>query len=370
MVSDDCLSELVMRDSGSSRHYIIPVLSKALDILELLEQSSSSTPEVLQRRSGVSQSTVYRILRTLVHRGYVVRTEPGSYRLVSRPRKLRFGLCSQTEETDFTSAVFHSLREASLNAGIDLVAVGNPCLATPESATSKWSFDLMILFRVDPDVGQGVTHRLATEGLAMIAIDMPLPRATYCGLDHYSVGFDMGAHLGRHAAMHWGKRGVRVLGLEPRTDAGVPHSVITGAFDGVRTVVPDLPARAFVRAGGGDCAGAVTELLRSKQTHEKLLIAASSDMEAMQALRVVRVLGRERAVAILGCGCTSEGLREMREASSPWIGSVSMEANLYGSIIIDLGLSILRGNRVQPYNFVPHRLITAAGLRARAAAGA
>lgn len=351
-------------DSGATRRYIIPILSKALDILELLEkQSGSATPEALQRWTGISQSTVYRILRTLVHRGYVVRSETGGYRLVSRPRKLRFGLCSWGTETTFTSSVLHSVREASLNAGVDLVVSFD---SGTQARLVRPRVDLMILFQIDPEMGPMIAHLLSTEGVAIIAVDTPIPHATYFGLDHYSVGIDMGAHLARHAATQWHGERITVLGLGSEAATPLYRNLIAGTFEGVHTVLPDLPSRAFIRAQGErDCAGTTAEFLHSLHPGEKLLIAAGSDIDGMHALAAARSLGRQKDVAILSCGCTADTVSEMRDPSSPWIGSVSLEANLYGSIVIDLGLSILRGNKVQPYNFVPHRLITAAGLRGR-----
>ncbi len=74
------------------RLYLIPILSKALDVIELLEENNSqvSLEDVFQK-TQISKTSVYRILKTLVHRGYVAQTQNGLYRLVSRPRRLRFG---------------------------------------------------------------------------------------------------------------------------------------------------------------------------------------------------------------------------------------------------------------------------------------
>ena len=48
----------------------------------------------------------------------------------------------------------------------------------------------------------------------------------------------------------------------------------------------------------------------------------------------------------------------MRKPDSPLIGSVSHETNSYGASLIHLGLSLLRGQTVPPYNYVSHRLVT------------
>ena len=81
--------------------YLIPILSKSLDVLELLEQHKAPlTLEEIYQRTRISKTTVFRILRTLVHRGYVSRPEDGRYRLVSRPRKMRFGFGGHLEKTE------------------------------------------------------------------------------------------------------------------------------------------------------------------------------------------------------------------------------------------------------------------------------
>jgi len=52
----------------------------------------------------------------------------------------------------------------------------------------------------------------------------------------------------------------------------------------------------------------------------------------------------------------------MSVPGSPFIASVSHEAGSYGPQLIELGLAILHGQIVPPYNYVKHRLITSASL--------
>jgi ribose transport system substrate-binding protein len=53
----------------------------------------------------------------------------------------------------------------------------------------------------------------------------------------------------------------------------------------------------------------------------------------------------------------------MLDPESPIIGSVSHEVNDYGPRLIELGLSLLRGRNVPPYNYVQHKLISAESIR-------
>jgi len=51
-------------------------------------------------------------------------------------------------------------------------------------------------------------------------------------------------------------------------------------------------------------------------------------------------------------------IEEMRSGKSAIIGSISHEAETYGPRLIQLGIALLRGYTVPPYNYVRHRVVT------------
>src|SRR5215470_6681132 len=117
--------------TGPQRLYLIPVLSKALDILELLQKENHpKSLEEIYQRTNISKTTVYRILKTFTHRGYLAQSEKGLYRLVSRPRKVRFGFGAQSSDMPFSEAVRESLVAAAASAGVDLLVLDNKYEAT------------------------------------------------------------------------------------------------------------------------------------------------------------------------------------------------------------------------------------------------
>jgi IclR-like helix-turn-helix domain-containing protein len=77
------------------------------------------------RRTNISKTTVYRILKTFVHRSYLAQSQDGLYRLVARPQKARFGFGSQSAVMPFSEAVTESLKAASSAAGVDLIVFDN-----------------------------------------------------------------------------------------------------------------------------------------------------------------------------------------------------------------------------------------------------
>jgi ribose transport system substrate-binding protein len=103
----------------------------------------------------------------------------------------------------------------------------------------------------------------------------------------------------------------------------------------------------------------VLDFLRRNPQDRGILIAAATDTSALGAVQAVQELKMEKHVAIVGQDCISEVLEQMRIPGSPLIATVSHEAQSYGPRLVQLGLAILAGQRVSPYNYVEHRLIAA-----------
>jgi ribose transport system substrate-binding protein len=182
---------------GLKRLYHIPVLSKALDVLELLQAEDAPLAlEALHQRTKISKTTVYRILKTFVHRGYVAHTEDGLYRLATRPRKVRFGFGGQSEDMPFSQAVTQSLKAAAASSGVDLLILDNHYdAATAVRNAEKFvasRVDLVIEFQIEQEVAPIVADKIADAGIPLIAVDIPHPHATFFGVNNYRAGFEAG----------------------------------------------------------------------------------------------------------------------------------------------------------------------------------
>ncbi|HEX4485471.1 MAG TPA: substrate-binding domain-containing protein [Terriglobales bacterium] len=361
-----------MTRSTPNRLYLIPVLSKALDILELLQNERGSlTLEAIYQRTNISKTTVYRILKTLVHRGYLAQSQDGLYRLVARPKKARFGFASQSAEMPFSEAVTESLRAASSAAGVDLMVLDNRYDAATALKNAdefvKSRPDLVIEFQVEQQVAPVIADKIESAGIPMIAVDIPHPHATFFGVDNYRVGFEAGAFLAQYAKQAWGGKVRWSLGLDLEEAGPLVRSRITGAFEGIRAELPDSPDASFVRVDGRGMRDKsyrlVSDFLKRHPKDRGILIAAATDTSALGAVQAVRELKREKHAAIVGQDCIAEVLEEMKQPDSPLIGSVSHEASSYGPKLILLGLAILGGQRVAPYNYVEHKLVTAESVR-------
>jgi ribose transport system substrate-binding protein len=351
----------------TKRLYLIPVLSKALDILELLQaENQPMTLDAIYRQTKISKTTVYRVLKTFVHRGYLSQSPDGLYRQVTRPKKLRFGFGGQSADMPFSVEVTESLKEAAAAVGVDLLILDNRYDAATalknaeEFVRSK--VDLVIEFQVEQEVAPMIGDKIAAANIPLIAIDIPHPHATYFGVDNYRVGVAAGETLARYATANWDGTVEWVIGLDLAEAGQLVQSRITGAFEGVKAGIPDLPVECFVRIDGRGMRDRSKKLISDfLQRHPKdkhILIAAANDSSALGAVEAVREHKRERNVAIVGQDCIAEAVAEMKKEKSPLIGSVLHQTSSYGPSLIHLGLQILRGQTVPPYNYVEHKVVT------------
>jgi ribose transport system substrate-binding protein len=351
-----------------SRLYLVPILSKAMDILELIESERRAlTLEDIFQQVPISKSSVYRILKTFVHRGYLTQSQDGRYRAAQRRKKIRFGFATPGGTVPFSEAVTASLRSAATNSGIELVVIESKCdpaaaLRNAEEFVGR-GVDLVIGFQMDEQVAPLIGHTLASAGIPVIAIDIPHPHATYFGVDNFRVGFEAGELLAQHAIDHWKGKPDWVIGLDVAEARSVVQGRITGAFQGVRSRLPQFSPDRFQRLEGGGLrhrSYQVTAGFLRDHQRQRILVAAATDNSVLGVLQAVRETSNEKNVAAVGQDCIPEVLQEMRSSAGCLIGSVSYEADTYGPRLVQLGLAILQGNAVPPYNFVHHKVVTPA----------
>lgn len=361
----------------SPRLYLIPILSKALDVLELLQsQNQPMTLDAIYRQTRISKTTVYRVLKTFMHRGYVSQDQNGAYRQISHPRKLRFGFAGQSADMPFSVEVTNSLMDAAASSGVDLIVLDNrydamTAIKNAEELIQR-GVDLIFELQVEQEVAPVIGDKIAAAKIPLVAIDIPHPNATFFGVDNYRVGIEAGKVLAQHALTVWNRKVDWVIGLDLPEAGQLVQGRVSGAFEAIREAIPHLPVETFVRMDGRGIRERsrklATEFLERHRHNKHILIAAATDTSALGAIDAARELKRERHIAVVGQDCIHEAIGEMKRRSSPMIASVSHETSSYGPALMNLGLALIRGQTVPPYNYVTHRLVTRKSLLAEAEA--
>jgi ribose transport system substrate-binding protein len=201
--------------------------------------------------------------------------------------------------------------------------------------------DVVIEFQVDEHVAPIIADKIAEAGIPLIAVDIPHPRATFIGVDNYRAGLEAGGLLADHALNYWDGKMDWMIGLDIEEAGQLVQSRITGAFQCVKTRLPNLPVESFVRIDGRGLREkshkVMLDFLNRHPKDKHILVAAANDTSAMGAIAAVRELGREKHVVVVGQDCVEEMLQEMQRPNSPAIGSISHEVQVYGAKLIDLG---------------------------------
>jgi ribose transport system substrate-binding protein len=361
-----------MTAMSAKRIYLIPVLSKALQILELLRSANQpQSVDSIQQETQFARSTVYRILKTLAHYGYVSHTPDGQYRIELRPRILRIGYANLSAVHPIAKIAEASLRLAASAAGIDLLVLNNQYDAAQTIANAeefiRERVQLVIEFQVDEKIAPLIADKFSRAEIPLIAVGMPHPHAVFVGINDFRCGFDAGQCLGRHALAAWDGEVDWVLGMTLGKAGPVVQSRITGAFEGVRSKVRKIGDENFITLDDDgrpeESYKLVSQFLRRHSKDRRILVASVSDTSALGAVRAVRELKRMKDVAIVGQDCIPEALEEMSSPGSPMIGSVAHHTDKGGPEIIRIALAILNGESVPPYIYLPHDLVTATSLQ-------
>jgi ribose transport system substrate-binding protein len=207
-----------------------------------------------------------------------------------------------------------------------------------------------------------IADKIAQAGIPLIAVDIPHPHATYFGIDNYRAGRLAGELLAEFTMNHWGGKADWILGLDIQEAGPLVQSRITGSFEGIKARVPNLPVESFVRIDGRGMREpsykAVLDFLNRHPKSKHILIASANDTSAMGAIAAIRELGRAKQVAVVGQDCLNEMLMEMQRADTPAVATISHEVSLYGPRLVEIGLALLKGETVAPYNYVDVRAIT------------
>ncbi len=218
--------------------------------------------------------------------------------------------------------------------------------------------DVVIEFQVEQHAAPIIADKIAAANIPLIAVDIPHPHSTYFGMDNYRAGFEAGSLLADYALNRWEGKVDWMLGLDLEEAGLLVQSRITGAIEAVKTRLANVPVETFVRIDGRG-------LTSASYNSTRILIAAANDSSALGAIQALRELDRERHAAVVGQDALDEMVQELHRVGTPAIGSVSHEVSKYGPRLIDLGLALLRGEKVAPYNYVEHKLIMTPHLHRR-----
>jgi ribose transport system substrate-binding protein len=363
------LDSTALAASKRTGRYYVEVLGKALDVLDVLRGSRTELRLTdIAEKANLDVTTTFRLLRTLEERGYVLRdTKTKRFKHRLGFRTYRIGYAQLSSDQDFSRKLTQGLLQAADKAHVELVVTDNH--GSPEDAVKNATWlisqkvDFVIEYQFHHRAGPVIADMFRKAGIPTLAIDIPMPNATYFGVDNYAAGVMGGHALAGFARTHWRGNVDRILLLEITEAGPVPQARVLGTIDGMKKVFPKLNERSALHKNGkGTEMGgylATRRVLGSLAENERMLIAAANDCCAMGAIRAVRETGREKSTAIMAQGWGPDLVldEELSKPDTPLIGAVAYFPEKYGSKILPIALQVLNGQPVPPAVYIEPRLI-------------
>jgi ribose transport system substrate-binding protein len=319
-------------------------------------------------RTGLPKTTVFRLLRTLIHGGLLERAGSGVYRNRFGPvtaRPFRIGFAAQGD-SEFCREVMKSMEVAAAREHVHLITVNNRYSAREAIRNAdiliKEQVDLVLEFQTYERVAPVLSSKFLEANVPVIAIEIPHPGATYFGANNYKAGIIGGKALGRWARDHWDGKVDQLLLLELPIAGSLLELRITGLVDGLRAELPQITSVPVAHLNGRGDFEQVLEVLRQflrRAPGKRTLVGAVNDICALAALRAFDEIGGRHLCAVMGQNAIPEARAELRRPGTSLIGTVAYFPERYGDEIMALALQILQKKTPPSTVFVKHQLITA-----------
>jgi ribose transport system substrate-binding protein len=322
--------------------------------------------EVIER-ARLPKTTVFRLLRTLIHGGLLERATSGVYRNRFGPvtaRPFRIGFAAQGD-SEFSRTVMQSIETAAARERIHLITVNNRYSAREALRNAdlliKERVDLVLEFQTYERVAPVIASKFLEANTPVVAIEIPHPGATYFGANNYKAGLIGGKALGRWARDHWDGKVEQLLLLELPIAGPLVELRIQGLVDGLRAELPSIVNVPVVHLNGRGAFEEVLEVIRQylrRARAKRTLIGTVNDICALAALRAFEEAGALEKCAVIGQNAIKDTRIELRRPNTRLIGSVAYFPERYGDEIIPLAVGILQKRSIPSTVFVKHQVIT------------
>ena len=226
--------------------------------------------------------------------------------------------------------------------------------------------DLAIFSHINERMGQEIQKIFLSRNIPVIAVEIPIPMATYFGAHNVDAGNIAGQALGEWIQKQWNGQLDKVLVLTESRVVSVIRERLLCAIDGLSEWVEFDPDHVLYLDSGHDrdiTMSRTRDVLERWHAYEHIGVIAIDDFAAIAAIEAVRQLGREDHVAVVGHGGYDLAMEEMRRPGSCMVASTDFHMDVYGISVLKLAQRMLNGERVPQHNFIEHSCITASELR-------
>ena len=282
-------------------------------------------------------------------------------------KRIKIGFANLTEDIPFAVRVREGIEEAAKKAGnVDLVVADNKldgatALANADNFITQ-GVQGVIEFQTDEKFGKSIMQKFGDKKIPVIAIDIPMPGATFFGVNNPVAGQMAGKGLGEWIKKNWGGQVDALVMLELPQSGPVPAARMKGQRDGLEAVIGKIPEAKVKHLDSKNTLEEARKLMSDTLTTlpnaKKIAVVCINDDTAAGAIAAAEAANRKADIAVSGIDASERGREQIRKPGSPQIGSTASFPEKYGEKILPVLLKAVAGEKMPAQFYTTHVFIT------------
>ena len=285
----------------------------------------------------------------------------------TRKDNYKIGFANLTEDIVFTQLVRQGIEQVAEEAGnIELVLADNQldgatALANADNFIVQ-GVDGVVEFQTDEKFGNVIMDKFRAEGIPVIAIDIPMPGATFFGADKYRAGRLAGEAAAAWVDENWEGQVDTILLLELPQSGPIPAARMQGMLEGIQeNIANPVPEEMVFRLDSKntqeEAFRVVGDTLPKIPDAEHIVGMTINDGTALGTIAALEAAGRKDQAIVVGQGADPSGQEEMIKDGSIYLGATGYFPEKYGEKIIPAMLDALECKALPPSIYVDHVFI-------------
>jgi ribose transport system substrate-binding protein len=282
-------------------------------------------------------------------------------------KRYKIGFANLTEDIPFAVRVREGIEKAAKEAGnVDLVVADNKldgatALANADNFITQ-GVDGVIEFQTDEKFGKVIMEKFKAKDIPVIAIDIPMPGATFFGVDNPTAGEMAGKGLGEWIKANWDGKVDALIMLELPQSGPVPAARLKGQRDGLESVIGKIPEEKVKHLDSKntleEARKLVADTLTTLPDAKHIAVVCINDDTALGAIAAAEAAGRRDHIASVAVDGSDRGREELRKPNSPHKGTTASFPEKYGSKIVPAMLKKFDGQELPEKFFTDHVFLT------------
>jgi ribose transport system substrate-binding protein len=275
-------------------------------------------------------------------------------------KRYKIGFANLTEDIPFAVRVREGIEKAAKDAGnVDLVMADNKLDGATANANADnfltQGVDGVIEFQTDEKFGKVIMDKFKAKNVPVIAIDIPIPGATFFGVDNPKAGQMAGEGLGNWIKKNWNGQVDALVMLELPQSGPIPAARLKGQRDGLEKVVGKIPENKVKHLDSKntleEARKLMTDTLTTLPDAKHIAVVCINDDTAQGAIAAAEAAGRKDQIAVVAVDGSDRGREQIRKPGSPQVGTTASFPEKYGAKIVPALLKKLEGKGELPEAF-------------------